>query len=511
MMLLHRSVGAFLIQVCRSAYGGAGALPSLPPPSCLSPSIEEVQLTYTPAPPTTQAPATSSKLLRPQSVLPGTSASFTSLGAGGRKRGEIPKPEYGLRPDEEGVSIARHNINWYPGHIAKAEKELQDFLKLVDVVIEARDARIPTATTHPLVRQWIGRRPLIVAMTRKDMAPAGAMKEWGDYYIKSARTASRMGQPRVPVVFVDSRQGTDIHRLKMIALKAGAAVNERRARLGLLPRSIRVAVIGYPNVGKSAIINKLIGRKLAKSKNMPGVTKRISWVRLGAAAMTGSRKEDELELLDSPGIIPAKQVDQNTAFKLAVCNDIGQASYDVQVVAGELVNMLRRVHERRPGYVDLSRLQQRYQLDPWVLSGEEYLHALAAKLYRGNLYSAADRLMSDFRKGHFGPVTLEVPPEIDEEEAALAAAGRAGEEAREEERRRRQRRRELMGMTREEGEREEEVLSLGGEEDGLGLGGGAVEGLDPVGKAYEETLEVRKQRPGEGESPKVGVGQFEGW
>ena len=228
--------------------------------------------------------------------------------------------------------------------------------------------------------------------------------------------------------------------------------------------------------------------------------------------MGGSRKEDELELLDSPGIIPAKQVDQNTAFKLAVCNDIGQASYDVQVVAGELINMLCRVHESRPGYVDLSRLQQRYQLDPWILTGEEFLHALAAKLYRGNLYSAADRLMSDFRKGHFGPVTLEVPPEIDEGEAALAAAEMAGREAKEEERRRRQRRRELMEMTKEEGEREVGLSLGGGEEVGeLGLGGGAVQELDPVGEAYEEAFEDRKQGPGEGESPKVGVGQFEGW
>ena len=85
-----------------------------------------------------------------------------------------------------------------------------------------------------------------------------------------------------------------------------------------------MAVIGYPNVGKSALINKLIGRKLAKSKNLPGVTKRLQWVRLGAAAMGSLRKEDELELLDSPGIIPAKQVNEETAFKLALCNDIGQ-------------------------------------------------------------------------------------------------------------------------------------------------------------------------------------------
>jgi ribosome biogenesis GTPase A len=419
------------------------------------------------------------------------------MGAGGRKSGEVQEPDFGFRPDEEDVSVSRHVINWYPGHIAKAERELQDFLKLVDVVVEARDARIPTATTHPLVRQWVGRRPLIVAMTRKDMAPSAAIKEWSDFYVQSARAAHRIGQPRVPVVFVDSRQGTDIHRLKMIALKAGAAVNERRARLGLLPRSIRVAVIGYPNVGKSAIINKLIGRRLAKSKNMPGVTKRISWVRLGAAAMGSSRKEEELELLDSPGIIPAKQVDQATAFKLAVCNDIGQASYDVQVVAGELINMLRRVHARRPGYVDLSRLEQRYQLDPCTLSGEEYLHALAAKLYRGNLYSAADRLMSDFRKGHFGPVTLEIPPEmVDLEEKKWAMAG---EETREEKRREKERRRELMErMDRKEilpievAPRERDMESNVEEKQG-------------------SERESRQQRPGEGESPKVGVGQFEGW
>lgn len=418
-------------------------------------------------------------------------AGLTALGAaGGRgQRGrETPKSEFGVRPDEEGVSISRHVINWYPGHIAKAEKELQDFLKLVDVVIEARDARIPTSTTHPLVRQWIGRRPLIVAMTRKDMAPASAIKEWGDYYVQAARAASRAGQPRVPVVFVDSRQGTDIHRLKMIALKAGAAVNQRRERLGLLPRSIRVAVIGYPNVGKSAIINKLIGRKLAKSKNMPGVTKRISWVRLGAAAMGSMRKEDELELLDSPGIIPAKQVNEETAFKLAVCNDIGQASYDVQVVAGELVNMLKRVYASRRGYVDLARLEQRYQLDPFAMTGEEYLHALAAKLYRGNLYSAADRLMSDFRKGHFGPVTLEVPPKLEED----ALVDTKGQEAKEEERRRRERQRELVGMA---------PLEVEGEGEG--------EGEEEHGG--EGAATERQPRPGEGDSPKVGVGQFEGW
>jgi ribosome biogenesis GTPase A len=238
-----------------------------------------------------------------------------------------------------------------------------------------------------------------------------------------------------------------------------------------------VAVIGYPNVGKSAIINKLIGRKLAKSKNMPGVTKRIQWVRLGAAAMGNARKEDELELLDSPGIIPAKQVNQETALKLAVCNDIGQASYDVQVVAAELVAMLKATAAAKPGYVDLDKVAQRYQLDVRAMTGDEFLHALAAKLYRGNLYSAADRLMGDFRRGLLGAVTLELPPPAPQEEGEGEGEGgrvvAPGAEARAEEEAEAERRRRL----------EEE-------------------------EAKDANSRVKV---GEGDSIAIGRGQFEGW
>lgn len=251
----------------------------------------------------------------------------------------------------------------------------------------------------------------------------------------------------------------------------------RRQRLGLLPRSIRVAVIGYPNVGKSALINKLIGRKLAKSKNMPGVTKRIQWVRLGAAAMGNARKEDELELLDSPGIIPAKQVNAETALKLAVCNDIGQASYDVQVVAAELVGMLKATAAAKPGYVDLDRVGERYQLDVRAMTGDEFLHALAAKLYRGNLYSAADRLMGDFRRGLLGAVTLELPPPLaEEEEGAGDRTVAPGAEARAE---------AAAAAARRQLELEEMEM---------------------------EEEEVKSQpKVGEGDSIAIGRGQFEGW
>ncbi|CAM9457365.1 unnamed protein product, partial [Phaeothamnion confervicola] len=235
----------------------------------------------------------------------------------------------------------------YPGHIAKAERELQEYLKLVDVVIEVRDARIPASTTHPLVPQWVGKRPLIVVFNRRDMAAEAAVDDWQRYLTAESgnRDSGRAGN--VPVFFVDSKRGKGVHNVKRAALRAGAAVNERRMRRGVNPRGVRVAVIGFPNVGKSALINRLCGKAVAASRNMPGVTKKLTWIRVGGgsggsggsgrtAGIGGgvggaARPDEQLELLDSPGIIPARHGDQLQALRLAICNDIGQASYDPQV------------------------------------------------------------------------------------------------------------------------------------------------------------------------------------
>ena len=316
-------------------------------------------------------------------------------------------------PNELGsTSYEQTLINWYPGHIAKAERELEDYLKLVDVVIEARDARIPESTTHPMVSEWVGNRPLIVVHTRNDMVSPHAKNSWTEFYNLEQKKMSQSHeggrrQRKIPKLFINSQKGEDIHKLKMICLKAGQAVNLKRQRKGLLPRSVRVAVIGYPNVGKSAIINRLIGRKIAKSRNLPGVTKKIQWIRINDGS---TRKDQQLELLDSPGIIPAKQVNQETALKLAICNDIGHASYDVQVVAAKLLDYLKTLFEENHKYVDLTKISKRYNLPLSDFTGEAYLYEIAQVIYRGNMYSAADRVIADFRKGYFGNIALEYPP-----------------------------------------------------------------------------------------------------
>ena len=247
-------------------------------------------------------------------------------------------------------------ISWYPGHIAKAERQLADYLKKVDVVIEVRDCRIPLATTHPSVPSWVGNKPLIVALARTDQISTSALRQWKEFY---AMNPAHKERPDAKVYFIDGKVGAGIMPLKKQALKAADAVNARRMRRGIQPRAVRAAVIGYPNVGKSALINKLLGKKMAKSRNMPGVTRSMQWVRIGKSLTS---QEGAIELLDSPGIIPARQVDQFGAVKLAICNDIGEASYDRVVIAGKMCDSLIELHTREPSFVDMKRVEARYEM-----------------------------------------------------------------------------------------------------------------------------------------------------
>lgn len=295
-------------------------------------------------------------------------------------------------------------ISWYPGHIAKAERELADYLKKVDVVIEVRDARIPLATTHPLVPTWVGNKPLIVAIARPDQISKQALVDWREYY---AINPAHAGRPDVKVYFVDGKVGAGVMTLRKQALKVGEAINEKRIRRGIQPRAVRAAVIGYPNVGKSALINRLLGRKMAKSRNLPGVTRQLMWVRIGG--LEGSQ-ENTIELLDSPGIIPAQQINQLNAIKLAICNDIGEASYDRVVVAAHMCDLVNELARKKGRYVNMRKINERYNFKFNDMTGEEIVYQVAESMYQGNSISAADKLLGDFRKGYFGYGSLEFPP-----------------------------------------------------------------------------------------------------
>lgn len=273
-------------------------------------------------------------------------------------------------------------IQWYPGHIAKAEKQLQQQLKLVDVVLEVIDARIPLASQHPDVPKWIGNKPRVLVLNRMDMIPDDLAQQWREWF---------KGQEQ-SIYFTNAKTGTGVKTLLQATQKAGAQVNQRRKERGMLPRPVRAVVMGFPNVGKSALINRLLRKKVVKSERRAGVTRQLRWIRIS----------EEIEMLDSPGVIPWKLENQKNAVKLAICEDIGEAAYDNQLVASELVDIL----------VELDFwqiLKRRYHLDPIKLTGEDYIYQMGHQNYQGDVERAACQILNDFRKGLMGAIPLEIP------------------------------------------------------------------------------------------------------
>lgn len=286
--------------------------------------------------------------------------------------------------------MASPEIQWYPGHIAKAEKALVDQLNRVDVVLEVRDARIPLATEHPDVERWVGEKNRVLVLNRVDMISPDARTAWQDWF-------KAQGQA---TYFTNAQQGTGVSTLAQAAQTAGESVNQRRKDRGMRPRPVRAVVIGFPNVGKSALINRLLKRKVVASARRAGITRQLRWVRVSG----------ELDLLDAPGIIPARLDDQDAALKLAICDDIGEAAYDNQRVAAALIELLKALQEDHPTVPYEQALQERYGLSLRDLTGESFVMTLADQRHQQDAEKAARRILNDYRVGHLGSLPLEWPP-----------------------------------------------------------------------------------------------------
>lgn len=282
-------------------------------------------------------------------------------------------------------------IQWYPGHIAKAEKQLFEQLKRVDVVLEVRDARIPRSTHHPQVQQWIGQKGKVLVLNRVDMILPQVRDLWTDWFRAQGETP----------YFTNAQHGKGVKAVAKAAQTAGEQMNQRRRDRGMLPRPVRAVVIGFPNVGKSALINRLLNRRVVESARRAGVTRQLRWIRIS----------DELELLDAPGVLPSQLNNQDAALKLAICDDIGEAAYDNQRVASALVDFVQHLQQSAPDLLPDRPLETRYDLDPDPFTGESYLVALSDLKHQGDVERTARQILNDFRKGLLGSIPLELPVE----------------------------------------------------------------------------------------------------
>jgi len=286
------------------------------------------------------------------------------------------------------LSSAAPAIQWYPGHIAKAEKSLTDNLAKVDLVIEVRDARIPLATGHPRLQRWIKGKQHLLVINRRDMVSAEARLAWDQWFRAAGQTPW----------WCDAKEGTGVKQLQTAAIRAGDQLNARRAGRGMKPRPVRALMLGFPNVGKSALINRLVRRKVVDSARRAGVTRSLRWVRLG----------QDLDLLDAPGVLPPRLDDQLAALRLALCDDIGQAAYEGEAVALAFLRLLALLEPVAGAGVAAGLLERRYGIaaqDP-----NAWLEAAASRHTSGDEGRMAQRLLDDFRRAQLGPIALELPP-----------------------------------------------------------------------------------------------------
>ena len=203
-------------------------------------------------------------------------------------------------------------------------------------------------------------------------------------------------------MWCDGRAGRGVREVAGAAGRVGEVINAQRAKRGLKPRPVRAAVVGFPNVGKSAVINRLVGRRACDSHDRPGLTRQLRWLKPGAGAVGA------LELMDSPGVLPSRLEDQRAAQRLAICNDIGEAAYLCSQVAATMVSEFRQL----PGGSSealLRALEERYGLPCRDLTPEEYVYELADAMFQGDVENCGRRLLSDYRRGHLGWYALEIP------------------------------------------------------------------------------------------------------
>ncbi len=281
------------------------------------------------------------------------------------------------------------NIQWYPGHMAKTKRLIEQNLKLVDIVIELVDARLPLSSKNPIIDQIVGDKPKILVMNKSDIADPTVNKAWIQWFSKQ----------NTKVILADSISGKGLNQIGNIAREILKDKIQRQREKGMAKRSIKMMVIGIPNVGKSSFINKLAGKASTKTGDRPGVTKGKQWIRLKAG----------YELLDMPGILWPKFEDPEVGKRLAYTGAIkDEIIVDIEGLACMLLEILRDNYPQN--------LKQRYKVDDIDgIDGFELLSQIGKK--RGcvisggeiDTFRAATIILDEFRGAKIGRISIEKP------------------------------------------------------------------------------------------------------
>lgn len=282
-------------------------------------------------------------------------------------------------------------VHWFPGHMAKATRMIQEHIKKVDVVIELLDARIPNSSSNPVISELAGNKPHVVILNKTDLADPNETKEWVKHFREQGKT----------VVMMDSISGRGQKQLITAVQNLAKPIIDKWVAKGIRTRSVRTIILGIPNVGKSTLINKLAGTAATRTADKAGHTRGQQWVRIGKS----------LELLDTPGILWPKLEDQRAAMRLAITGSISDDVYDSETVMGHLLSYMLEKHP--DVLVDRFKLQAEEMTDPKVA-----LEAIGRRrgcLVKGghvDLDKARRIVLADYRNGKWGLLSFD---KVDEE------------------------------------------------------------------------------------------------
>ncbi len=283
------------------------------------------------------------------------------------------------------------SIQWFPGHMAKTRRLIQENLKMVDIIVELADARIPQSSRNPELSKWLNNKARVLILNKADTADPAATQKWLQYYKKEG----------IAALACDSRSGRGLEKFLPLVKEQLRELLERREKKGVAGTPIRVMVVGIPNVGKSSFINKMAGSKRAKVEDRPGVTRTKQWVNIS----------QEMQLLDMPGVLWPKFEDPLVGEKLAFTGAVKDEVIDIELLAMRLLAYLREEYPKA--------IEERYKLagtNYQELDDYELLELVGRK--RGMLISggevnterAAITVMDEYRSGKLGKLTFDPVP-----------------------------------------------------------------------------------------------------